>query len=83
MKEESRKSSKHSLCLFLLSVAMVGLFGLTAAPSSDEAGIKGDTRVADAYARGSDGGFVWTIGTEADSDDVRWPRRRSSGWSAS
>ncbi len=55
---------KHSLCLFLLSVAMVGLFGLTAAPSSDEAGIKGDARVADAYARGSDGGFVWTIGTK-------------------
>jgi hypothetical protein len=44
---------------------MAGLSVLTAAASSDEADAKGDAQVADAYARSSDGGFVWTIGTKS------------------
>ena len=56
---------KHLLCLFLLSLVMAGLSGLAAGASSNEADTKGDARVADAHARGSDGGFVWTIGTKS------------------
>jgi hypothetical protein len=62
--EGREKTMKYAICPFLLSVVMLGLFGLTAAASIDDADTKGDARVADAYARGSDGGFVWTIGTK-------------------
>jgi len=44
---------------------MAGLSALTAAASSNDADRKGDAQVADAYARGSGGGLVWTIGTKS------------------
>ena len=56
---------KNSLCLFLLSVVMAGLSALTAAASSNEADTNGNAQVADAFARGSDSGFVWTVGTKS------------------
>jgi hypothetical protein len=52
-------------CRSLLLCALAGLSVFAAVASSNEADTQGNAQVADAYARGSDGGLVWTIGAKS------------------
>ncbi len=57
-----RCSPYHALLLWCVAAGLSASAGVVHAGESDT---QGDAQVADAYARGSDGGFVWKIGTKS------------------